>query len=179
MKYLLLIIATVWCYTGIGAEKSDKDQPKNSAHYERVQAREARHVAAMKQMDSVILSHNFIFTPTSFQREPAGSQREIYQPYYAIQIAPDFTDIYIPYIKGITPPYMLTVLNYTLSSSLIDGYMAVQGDDTWTVTFKSTLFGLNTYTFKFMIYAVTGEATLTLSSNVYNDVTYNGSITPR
>jgi len=58
----------------------------------------------------------------------------------------------------------------------IQKYTAVQDEDGWTVSFMSNLYSTNTYTFTFKIYSITREAVLTLASQMYPTVTYNGTV---
>lgn len=176
MRYFLLLIALMSGYIASAqlSPEETKRQQEQERHEERVKAREARTAAFKQHMDSVILSHSYAFIPNSFQQQPAGSPHMIANPNFRLDVYPNFTDIYLPYIKGITPPYILTVINYTVTS--VDGYTAVQNDQGWTITFKSSLYSANTYTFTLTIYTTTGEAILDLSSDLYNTVTYNGTI---
>lgn len=176
MKYLLLIIATAWCYSGIGAELTRGKQADNKKHLERVKERAVRHADHVKFVDSLVLSHSFSFKPVSFQREPAGSPRMIYNNIFRVGIYNNFIDLNLPFISGIAPPYSIVNLNYTLSSATYENYVAIQGDDSWTITFSSNLFSVNEYNFSLKIYSITSEAILTVSSDVLGTVTYNGTI---
>ena len=93
----------------------------------------------------------------------------------AIKYYSDYIDVYIPFIKGIVPPYYPTVFNYILTS--VSNYTTVQNDGGWTVTFDSWLYSGNDYTFKLDIYSSSGTAILNISSMAYNTVTYSGYIT--
>lgn len=183
MRHILLIAAVMCSYVGfaqLSAEQlvkkpnDDRSQERIAEHQAREKAREVRTANFAKHIDSLVLSHNFSFTPTSYQMQPAGSMRLTYNPNFKVSVYPDFVDIYVPYIKGITPPYYLTVINYTITSP--KGYSAIQTDEGWTVSFKTNLFSINTYTFTFSIYSSTGETTLNISSDIYNTVTYSGSL---
>ena len=59
----------------------------------------------------------------------------------------------------------------------VEGYRAEQTNEGWTVTFSTTLFSANDYTFTFDIYSSSGGANLTISSVWYNPVQYSGTIT--
>ena len=67
------------------------------------------------------------------------------------------------------------MLNYVLPS--VEGYRAEQTNEGWIVTFSTTLFSANDYTFTFDIYSSSGGANLTISSGWYNPVQYSGTIT--
>lgn len=157
-------------------QKADehRSQARIAEHQAREKAREIRTASFVKHIDSLVLTHSFSFLPNTFQMQPAGMPRMIVNPNFRIGIYKDFIDIYVPYFKGITPPYYVTVINYTIVNP--QGYLAVQTDEGWTVSFSSSLFSANTYKFTFNIYATTGEAILNISSDLYNTVTYNGSL---
>ncbi len=174
MKYLLLIIASAWCYSGSCFESTKDKKADNPAHLERVQNREVRHAAYIEHIDSLILSHDFSFKPTSYQRQPAGFPQEMYNPLFAVGIFKDFIDVDIPYIKGIAPPYALVHMNYTLSPIEYNNYKAVQDSEGWIVSFTTDFFGSNPYTFSFKVYSLSGAAVLTVSNSTYGTVTYNG-----
>lgn len=165
-----------WGYTSSAQQTphQERQMEMSQKHLDRVKEREARTAKYEKYMDSLILSHEYSFIPTTFQQQPAGMPRTIYNPNFRLGVYSDFVDVYLPYIKGITPPYYITIINYTLP--YIENYVAVQGEDSWTISFKSNLFSVNNYTFTFTIYTKTGEANLDISSNMYNTVTYSGSI---
>ena len=176
MKYLLLLIATAWCYSSTGAELTKEKKADNPAHLERVQNREVRHAAYIRHVDSLILSHNFTFKPSTFQREPAGMPQSIYNPLFGIGIFKDFIDVDIPFIKGIAPPYSLIHMNYTLTPIEYNNYKAVQNKEGWIVSFTTDFFGADEYTFSFKVYSLSGTAVLTVSNATYGTVTYGGSL---
>lgn len=184
-KILIALIMLASCTFMWGQNKkqtsTQKDQTPsatvrsdNGKHLERLQRRDARYAASVKFVDSLVLSRDFSFDPISFQREPAGSVMTIYNPIFKLGIYPDFTDIHLPYSKGITPPYYTAVFNYTIS--YVEGYTAIQDNDGWVISFSSTLFTANNYTFSLKIYSATREAVLSLSSDFYGTTTYNGTI---
>lgn len=176
MKYLLLFIATAWCYSGIGTESTKKSQYDNPAHLARVEARAVRHASYIRHIDSLVLSHDFTFKPSSFQREPAGFPQEIHNPLFGVGIFDGFIDVDIPFMKGIAPPYSLVHINYTLSQVLYNNYKAVQDNDGWVVSFATDFFGSDTYIFSMKIYSLSGAAELTVSNITYGTMTYSGSI---
>ena len=176
MKYLLLLIATAWCYSSNGSELTENKQSDNPSHLARVQSRAARHAAHIHYVDSLVLTRNFTFKPSSFQREPAGIPHEIYNPLFGVAMYADVIDVDIPFIKGIAPPYSIVHMNYTLSEVLYNNYMAIQDADGWVISFDSNFFGSDTYSFSFKVYSLTGAVVLTLSNVTYGTVTYNGSL---
>ena len=108
------------------------------------------------------------------QQQPAGPMRQIMNPEFNIGVWDTDVDICMPYIKGYTPPYVVTILNYTVPS--VEGYTTEQTHEGWMVTFHTSLFSASTYTFTFEIYSRTGGATLTISNPWYNAVQYTGTI---
>lgn len=151
-----------------------RSQARIAEHQAREKTRELRTAAFAKHIDSLVLTHSYSFIPNTFQMQPAGMPRMIVNPNFRIGVYTDFIDLYLPYFKGITPPYYITVLNYTIVNP--QNYLAVQTNEGWTISFNTNLFSVNTYTFTFNIYATTGEAVLNISSDLYNTVTYNGSL---
>ena len=143
--------------------KSQRTEVREQRHEERVKRRAERLAAFEKHMDSIILSRNFQFNPSSMQRQPAGPVRQLINPNFTVGFWDGTVDVCLPYIKGYVPPYYYTVLNYVLPSV--------------EVTFSTTLFSANDYTFTFDIYSSSGGANLTISSVWYNPVQYSGTIT--
>ena len=143
-------------------------------HRERIAKRKARQAAYERFIDSTVLSHNFIFYPSMFNVEPAGGSHLISNPNAELAIYSDWADICLPYYRGFTPPYRLSVVNTVITT--LNGYTTIQTDDGWTVTFDSWLYSGNEYTFTLNIYSSTGGAQLQMSSNVYPTTTYWGSI---
>ncbi|MFI3266728.1 MAG: DUF4251 domain-containing protein [Rikenellaceae bacterium] len=141
---------------------------------ERVEKREQRNKAFAAHIDSLILSRNFRFRPMTMQQQPAGSPHQIYNPNADLTISDNSLDVSLPYIQGAVPPYRMVMLNYITSD--MNGYVAEQTTNGWTITFSSSLFGANTYTFKFSVYSTSGMATLDISTPMYNTVSYNGSL---
>ena len=101
--------------------------------------------------------------------------RTIMNPEYNIGVWGSVADICLPYIKGYTPPYFVTVLNYTIPR--LDNFLTEQTHEGWMVSFSSPLFSGTTYTFVFEIYTRTGGAVLTIKNPWYSDVQYSGTIT--
>ena len=109
------------------------------------------------------------------QSKSAGPVRQLINPNFTVGFWDGTVDVCLPYIKGYVPPYYYTVLNYVLPS--VEGYRAEQTNEGWIVTFSTTLFSANDYTFTFDIYSSSGGANLTISSVWYNPVQYSGTIT--
>jgi hypothetical protein len=59
----------------------------------------------------------------------------------------------------------------------VDNYRAEQTAEGWMITFSSSLFSANDYTFTFEVFSSSGGANLTISSVWYNPVFYTGTIT--
>jgi hypothetical protein len=110
----------------------------------------------------------------TMQQLPAGITRNLMNPEYEIQVWGSEVDVCIPYIKGITPPYYPVIFNYVLP--YVSGYTTEQTHDGWSITFSSTLYSSNDYTFHLEIYSRYGGALLTISSPFYNSVQYTGNI---
>ena len=166
--FMLVIVAV----SVIGQKKSLSPQE------ERREVREKRRAERLaeyeKMVDSLVLSHNFQFNPQTMQQLPAGPMRNILNPEYSVGIWGSVADICLPYIKGYTPPYYVTVLNYTIPS--LENFITEQTQEGWMVSFESSLFSGSIYTFVFEIYNRTGGAMLTLKNPWYNDVQYSGTI---
>ena len=170
--FALGVLLCAVCYTVIG-QKTDV-HPKKEKKELRQQKRADR-IAAYKQMvDSIVLTRNFRFNPTSMQRQPAGRTRQIYNPAFEMSMWDGYADISLPYVKGYTPPYYVAILNYTLPS--VEHYIAEQTNEGWVISFTSSMFTAGTYTFTFEIFSRTGGATLTIKNPWYNDVQYQGTI---
>lgn len=167
---LLLVVATV---SVIGQKKTLS--PKEERREVREQRRAQRLAEYEKMIDSIVLSHNFQFNPQTMQRQPAGPMRTIMNPEYNVGVWGSVADICLPYIKGYTPPYFVTVLNYTIPS--LDNFVTEQTHEGWMVSFSTPLFSGTTYTFVFEIYSRTGGAVLTIKNPWYSDVQYSGTIT--
>lgn len=165
MKYAYLLIAALLVSLTVGAQETSRER--------RVQERETRNAAAMRQMDSIILSRNFRFTPNTMRIEPAGMLNNIYDLRYYIQMnGEQDVDFFFPIIRGVTPPYSIVLMNY-ISTDILN-YRTVQGNDNWTVEFSSRLQDTEMYNFSFRIYPITGETVLTLTTSLNPAVTYTG-----
>jgi hypothetical protein len=107
-------------------------------------------------------------------QEPAGHMRLLNNPNFGLQVWGSEVDIFLPYIKGVTPPYYTVMFNYTMPS--VQKYITEQTQEGWLVTFTSSLFSGSDYDFSLEIYTSSGSATLTISSPWYPDVQYVGGI---
>ena len=176
MKRFLFVAVALLCAVAtisvIGQKKNLS--PKEERREVREKRRAERLAAYEKMMDSIVLSHNFQFNPQTMQRQPAGPMRTIMNPEYNIGVWGSVADICLPYIKGYTPPYYVTVLNYTIPS--LDNFITEQTPEGWMVSFQSSLFSGSVYTFVFEIYSRTGGAMLTIKNPWYSDVQYSGTI---
>ncbi len=149
-----------------------------SAKEERREVREKRRAdrqaAFEKSIDSIILSRNFQFNPQTMQRQIAGSMHLLSNPNFTVGYWDTTIDVFLPYIKGIMPPYHNVILNYTIPS--VQNYVTEQTDNGWIVTFETSLFSAGTYTFSLEVSSKYGGATLTLKNPFYNTVQYSGTI---
>ena len=109
------------------------------------------------------------------QQQPAGPMRLLNNPNFELSVWGSEVDIFMPYIKGVTPPYYTVMLNYTMPS--VARYVTEQTQEGWLVTFSSSLYSGSDYEFSLEIYKASGTATLTIASPWYPDVQYIGGIT--
>ncbi len=168
-----LIMIFVAGYSVISTSKS-KLSPKQESREAREQRRAARQAAFEKEIDSMVLSRNFQFSPTTMQQEIAGPLKMLTNPNFEVSIWDGSVDVFLPYIKGYVPPYRYTILNYTLPS--VENYLTVQTDDGWRVSFSSSLFSAGTYTFVMDISSKFGGTTLNVKNTWSNEVQYTGTI---
>lgn len=183
MKRKILIIASILVAVGLciigytratNKTSAERAQQREQRHIEREKRRAQRQAEYEKYIDSIVLARNFQFTPQSMQQEPAGPMRLLNNPNFGIQVWDSEVDIFLPYIKGVTPPYYTVMLNYTMPS--VDKYITEQTQEGWLVTFSSSLFSGSEYDFSLEIYTSSGSATLTIASPWYPDVQYVGGI---
>ena len=183
MKRKILIITSILVAVGVciigytqatTKSSSDKAQQREQRHIEREKRRAQRQAEYEKYIDSIVLARNFQFSPQSMQQQPAGPMRLLNNPNFGLQVWGREVDIFMPYIKGVTPPYYTVMLNYTMPS--VNKYITEQTQEGWLVTFTSSLFSGSDYDFSLEIYTSSGSATLTISSPWYPDVQYIGGI---
>lgn len=148
----------------------------DTKHQERIARRKARQEAFEHFIDSTVLTHNFRFTPTMFNVEPAGSSHMITNPNIELSFYSDWADVHLPIYQGFTPPYRLILVNSAITS--LTDFVTVQTDNGWRVTFSSWLYTSNDYTFTLDIYSKTGGATLSVGSDFSPTTSYWGSISP-
>ena len=153
---------------------SEKAQQREQRHIEREKRRAQRQAEYEKYIDSIVLARNYQFSPQSMQQEPAGQMRLLNNPNFGLQVWGSEVDIFLPYIKGVTPPYYTVMFNYTMPS--VQRYTTEQTQEGWRVTFTSSLFEGADYEVSPEIYTSSGSATLTISSPWYPDVQYVGGI---
>lgn len=174
-KTVIILLGLLMCtaaVTVIGQKKVLS--PKEERREVREKRRAERIANYQKTMDSIVLSRNFQFNPTTMQRQPAGPMRQIMNPTFNVGIWDGTADICLPYIKGYVAPYYVTMINYTVSD--LQGYTTEQTQEGWMVSFSTSLFSASTYTFTLEIYSRTGGATLTITNSWYSPVQYTGSI---
>lgn len=171
----LIIILGSWLHITAADDSEAKEKAQRTAQQEARQQRRAERLAAYEKfIDSIVIARSFHFVPQTMQQLPGGTMRTLQNPCYEVMVTNSDVDICIPFLKGYTPPYYPVVFNYVLPS--VDNYTAVQTDNGWHVSFKSTLFSANDYTFSFEINSHFGGATLIISTPFYNSVQYNGNI---
>ncbi len=172
---LLLGAATVATLATVTGQQK-KTSPTRSERREIREQRRAERLAAFEKfIDSIVLAHSFQFNPQTMQRQPAGPTRMINNPNYMLTLWNNTADICLPYVKGYTPPYYLTVINYTVSN--LGNFITEQTPEGWNVSFTNSLFSGTTYTFTFEISKKMGGATLTITNPWYSPVQYFGTIT--
>lgn len=175
-KTAIIFVSLLLCAAGVTVIGQKKNlSPKEERREIREKRRAERIANYEKTMDSIVLSRTFQFNPQTMQRQPAGPLRQIMNPNFNVGLWDGTLDLCLPYIKGYTPPYYVTVLNYTVPN--LQGYLAEQTHEGWMITFSTSLFSASTYTFTFEIFTRTGGANLTISIPWYSDVQYSGTIT--
>lgn len=181
-KILILasaIVVVAMCvigYTQATTKTSaEREQQREQRHLEREKRRAERQAEYEKYIDSIVLARNYQFNPQSMQQQPAGQMRLLNNPNFELSVWGSEVDIFLPYIKGVTPPYYTVLLNYTMPS--VKNYVTEKSQEGWLVTFASTLYSGSDYNFSLEIYTSSGSATLTISSPWYPDVQYVGGIT--
>ena len=184
MKRKILIILSILFAVGVcvigytratSKNNSIKAQQREQRHIEREKRRAERQAEYERYVDSIVLARNYQFTPQSMQQQPAGQMRLLNNPNFELSVWGSEVDIFLPYIKGVTPPYYTVMLNYTMPS--VQNYVTEQTQEGWLVTFTSALFSGSDYDFSLEIYTSSGSATLTIGSPWYPDVQYVGGIT--
>ena len=174
-KTVLLILGLALCVGAATVIGQKKNLPPQQERREVREQRRAERLASFeKTMDSIVLSRNFQFNPQTMQRQPAGPMRQIVNPSFNVGIWDGTADICLPYVKGYVPPYVVTVINYTVSD--LNGYTTEQTNEGWMVTFSTSLYSAGTYTFTFEIFSRTGGANLTITNPWYSPVQYTGTI---
>lgn len=174
-KTAIIFVSLLLCAAGVTVIGQKKNlSPKEERREIREKRRAERIANYEKTMDSIVLSRTFQFNPQTMQRQPAGPMRQIMNPNFNVGLWDGTLDLCLPYIKGYTPPYYVTVLNYTVPN--LQGYLAEQTHEGWMITFSTSLFSASTYTFTFEIFTRTGGANLTISNPWYSDVQYTGTI---
>ena len=163
-------------FTADELSKSDyRAELRNERREARQQRRAQRIAEYTHDIDSLVLARNFQFNPQTMQQQPAGMMQVINNPNFDLALWDTTVDICLPYIKGFTPPYYYTVLNYTIPN--VSDLLIEQTTHGWNVSFNSSLFSASSYTFSLEIISANGGGTLTISSPWYNSVQYYGSIT--
>ena len=146
---------------------------REARHLAREKRRAERQAEYVRYIDSIVLARNFQFSPQTMQ-QMTGPTRILNNPEFGVEVMGSEVDVFLPYVKGVTPPYYTVILNYALPS--VARYTTEQTHEGWHVTFSSSLYTGSDYGFSLEIYAASGSGVLTISSPWYNDVQYNGSI---
>lgn len=162
--------------TAIQPPEPPKEKKLDAKHLERIERRKARQLAFEHFIDSTVLSHNYRFIPTMFNVEPAGSSHIITNPNVELDIYGDWADVHLPLYQGFMPPYRLILVNSAIPN--LTDFTTVETDNGWTISFSSWLYTANDYTFTLEVYAKTGGASLSISSDFSPTTTYWGSIVP-
>jgi len=122
-----------------------------------------------------VMSKGYRFVPDQFQQMPAGVAHTIYNPNFMLTVKPSYVDIDLPYIQNaVAGPAIITSLNALMPQ--VQGYAAVQNSDGWTITFQTDAMTEYTYTFTLTIYSLTQEGVLTVATDQFNTVTYQGTV---
>ncbi len=171
---LLIGCAVALSLTVIAKRQNSTTSPQSEPREIREQRRAERQAATERAVDSLVMSHTFQFTPQSMQQEISGNTKMLINPNFEVGIWDNSADIFLPYIKGMTPPYRQVMLNYTVTS--LDNFLTEQTESGWQVSFTTNLYSANTYTFLFEISPRYGTATLTIKSLWYEAVQYTGTI---
>ena len=175
MKNLFLVMAASLFGLSASAQVLITDAEYLSRRTERVEARAARNSADLKRMDSIVMSKGYRFVPDQFQQMPAGVAHTIYNPNFMLTVKPSYVDIDLPYIQNaVAGPAIITSLNALMPQ--VQGYAAVQNSDGWTITFQTDAMTEYTYTFTLTIYSLTQEGVLTVATDQFNTVTYQGMV---
>ena len=96
-------------------------------------------------------------------------------PNFMLTVKPSYVDIDLPYIQNaVAGPAIITSLNALMPQ--VQGYAAVQNSDGWTITFQTDAMTEYTYTFTLTIYSLTQEGVLTVATDQFNTVTYQGTV---
>lgn len=148
---------------------------QSMSHEERMAHRAAKQEEFEKYVDSVVLSHNFEFTPQTAQIMPAGTMRFLSNINYTVTLWRGSLDVCLPYWAGYTPPYRYVLLNTVTPN--IGTIVTKQTDEGWNVSFRVNLYAAEDFNFSFDINSRYGGATLTISSLWYSPVQYSGTIT--
>ncbi len=175
-KKITVILSVLLCVASLMviAQSGSKLSAKQERREVREKRRADKQAAFEKSMDSIILSHNFQFNPQTMQRQIAGSMHLLSNPNFSVGYWDGTIDVFLPYIKGIMPPYHSVILNYTIPS--VQNYVTEQTASGWLITFETSLFSAGTYTFSLDVSTKYGGATLTLKNPFYNTVQYTGTI---
>lgn len=179
-KIIVFSMIALFALTGFDAQaqKQSKNGTPASPRQEKREVREQQRAAKQQEfenyIDSLVSKGRFQFVPRTMQLMPAGSLHLITNPNFNMQYWDGTFDVFLPYIKGFSVPYRLTVLNYTVSNP--EEYLNEPTSEGRIVTFTSSLFSATQYTFTLEIFSKTGSAVLTVKNPWSNTIQYNGNI---
>lgn len=173
--FTLLLLCTIGLVvTGQRNGSKNRSAAKQESREVREERRAKRQAEMEHTIDSIVLAHSFQFMPNTMQQEISGKMNMLSNPNFEVGIWDGSADIFLPYIKGFTPPYKHILLNYTIS--YMDNYVTEQTENGWLVSFESNLYSASNYTFVFEINSKLGSTTLTLKNPWYESVEYTGTI---
>ncbi|MDE5707245.1 MAG: DUF4251 domain-containing protein [Alistipes sp.] len=179
-KFIVFSMIALFALAGYEAQaqKQNRNAVPASPRQEKREVREQRRAAKQLEfenyIDSLVRTGRFQFIPRTIQLMPAGALHLITNPNFNMQYWDGTFDVFLPYVKGFSVPYRMTVLNYTISNP--EAYLNEQTSEGRTVTFTSSLFSATQYTFTLEVYTKTGSAVLTIKNPWSDTVQYNGNI---
>ncbi len=148
-----------------------KPSIRSDRKMDRTERRQLRAERFAAQIDSVISSRNYIFSPNSMQEIPNGSMQLIYADYFYLGIMEDHVEVHLPVVRGGAMQY-IQVLNFDTFS--VKNYQASRTGCGWNISFDITD-DKTVYAVNMLVSTVTGETTLTLLT-MNNTMRYVGFI---
>lgn len=137
-------------------------------------------------IDSIIMSHQYVFIPYNYQIQPAGKKEHITGDNFRMDVREHHIQVYLPFyyydLSG--EPHWQTVVGFdelgvlnNIAQDVLD-YKATLSDDgkIWFISFSSNLHDGDTYYFKMTVTSSKGYAELEVSSSRNRIMSYNGYI---